>query len=295
MSNLERYINDPEIQDCDPLIKMAIIHFQFESIHPFYDGNGRMARILTNLILISTGYPPFWIRTEERSLYMQYLADIQGYGGPSDLFYSFAGSLILRSQQLVLAAIEGKDIDDPSDVDKEIAILVKRASSTKAPSQPRSMAFIQTLYHQFARDLLQQFVDKHHDLVSLFASYHSSFGIAGRYNNSIEWLDEELARIASTKSAIKKNEDETESEDDTSQQIQHLTASIELKELKASANSFRTQSYIDFNFSLYSYKIRTVRKTWNFNYIQMPESNLIHEIVTDGVRALLEEIESQLK
>jgi Fic family protein len=52
MSNLERYINDPEIQDCDPLIKMAIIHFQFESIHPFYDGNGRTGRILNILYLI---------------------------------------------------------------------------------------------------------------------------------------------------------------------------------------------------------------------------------------------------
>ena len=52
MSNLERYINDQEIQDCDPLIKMAIIHFQFESIHPFYDGNGRTGRIINILYLI---------------------------------------------------------------------------------------------------------------------------------------------------------------------------------------------------------------------------------------------------
>lgn len=52
MSNLERYINDAEMQDCDPLIKMAIIHFQFESIHPFYDGNGRTGRIINILYLI---------------------------------------------------------------------------------------------------------------------------------------------------------------------------------------------------------------------------------------------------
>jgi len=52
MSNLERYINDSEIQDYDPLIKMAIIHFQFESIHPFYDGNGRTGRIINILYLI---------------------------------------------------------------------------------------------------------------------------------------------------------------------------------------------------------------------------------------------------
>ncbi|MDD6140085.1 MAG: Fic family protein [Bacteroidales bacterium] len=52
MSNLEQYINDPEIHDIDPLIKMAIIHHQFESIHPFYDGNGRTGRILAILYLV---------------------------------------------------------------------------------------------------------------------------------------------------------------------------------------------------------------------------------------------------
>jgi Fic family protein len=52
MANLEKYINDSEVQDCDPLIKMAIIHFQFESIHPFYDGNGRTGRIINILYLI---------------------------------------------------------------------------------------------------------------------------------------------------------------------------------------------------------------------------------------------------
>lgn len=52
LTNLERYINDSEMQDCDPLIKMAIIHFQFESIHPFYDGNGRTGRIINILYLI---------------------------------------------------------------------------------------------------------------------------------------------------------------------------------------------------------------------------------------------------
>jgi Fic family protein len=39
MCNLEKYINDPEISGYDPIVKMAIIHFQFESVHPLYDGN----------------------------------------------------------------------------------------------------------------------------------------------------------------------------------------------------------------------------------------------------------------
>ena len=52
MSNLEQFINDDEMSDLDPLIKMAIIHHQFESIHPFYDGNGRTGRIINILYLI---------------------------------------------------------------------------------------------------------------------------------------------------------------------------------------------------------------------------------------------------
>lgn len=55
MSNLEMFINDNELCDWDPLIKMGIIHHQFESIHPFYDGNGRTGRIINILFLVKEG------------------------------------------------------------------------------------------------------------------------------------------------------------------------------------------------------------------------------------------------
>jgi Fic family protein len=52
MNNLEKFINEDSLMDTDPLVKMAIIHHQFESIHPFYDGNGRTGRIINILFLI---------------------------------------------------------------------------------------------------------------------------------------------------------------------------------------------------------------------------------------------------
>lgn len=51
-TNLEKYINIPEFHNIDPLIKMPIIHYQFESIHPFYDGNGRTGRLINILYLV---------------------------------------------------------------------------------------------------------------------------------------------------------------------------------------------------------------------------------------------------
>lgn len=53
MENLVQYINDESMCDADPLVKMAIIHHQFESIHPFYDGNGRTGRIINILYLVA--------------------------------------------------------------------------------------------------------------------------------------------------------------------------------------------------------------------------------------------------
>lgn len=55
MENLVEYINDETMHPIDPLIKMAIIHHQFESIHPFYDGNGRTGRIINSLYLVLKG------------------------------------------------------------------------------------------------------------------------------------------------------------------------------------------------------------------------------------------------
>lgn len=55
MSNLELFINDNDLCDYDPLVKMAIIHHQFESIHPFSDGNGRTGRIINILYLVMQG------------------------------------------------------------------------------------------------------------------------------------------------------------------------------------------------------------------------------------------------
>jgi len=55
LTNLEQYINDDALSHADPLVKMAVIHFQFETIHPFFDGNGRTGRIVNVLYLVLKG------------------------------------------------------------------------------------------------------------------------------------------------------------------------------------------------------------------------------------------------
>jgi Fic family protein len=55
LAALENFINENDLSAVDPIIKLALIHYQFEAIHPFIDGNGRAGRIINTLYLVQQG------------------------------------------------------------------------------------------------------------------------------------------------------------------------------------------------------------------------------------------------
>ncbi|MBZ9631619.1 Fic family protein [Salegentibacter sp. LM13S] len=112
-----------------PLFIAADFHLDYVSIHPFFDGNGRTARIFTNLILISCGYPPIIIKDDEKEGYYQTLADIQAYNGNPDLFYRLMAKTLQNSLQLILDAIEGREIEEVDDISKEIQLFNQRVKA----------------------------------------------------------------------------------------------------------------------------------------------------------------------
>jgi Fic family protein len=73
VSLMDEYFRSIEKMQLHPVKKAAYIHYEFVRIHPFIDGNGRVARLLTNFYLIKKGYPPIIIQKEERKTYYRSL------------------------------------------------------------------------------------------------------------------------------------------------------------------------------------------------------------------------------
>ena len=86
MTELERFANDNELSSLDPLVKMAVIHHQFESIHPFTDGNGRVGRIVNVLYVVRSGLlesPILYLSgfiTRNKAHYYQALQEVRDEG-----------------------------------------------------------------------------------------------------------------------------------------------------------------------------------------------------------------------
>lgn len=156
-----------------PAILALKFHLDYLTIHPFYDGNGRTARILSNLILIAYGFPPLYIKEDEKQKYYQYLTDIQSNGGSPDLFFDFMLGLLLRSVQIITDAIEGRSMEDQDDIDNEIALFKLSLDKKNERKGIRSLDNVFKLIENSAIPLFQKFLSKLSQFDDLFHTHET--------------------------------------------------------------------------------------------------------------------------
>ena len=137
-----------------PVIIAATFHYRFVRIHPFDDGNGRMARLLMNLILIKHGYTVAIVPSDRKTRYLQ---ELERVDQSEDLtqFIQYIASCCTYALELYLHAARGEPIEDPEDIDREIALF--KRSVVKSSSAADRIALRQyvdavacPLYEYFA-------------------------------------------------------------------------------------------------------------------------------------------------
>lgn len=94
-------------QGIHPVLVAADVHFEFVTIHPFVDGNGRTGRLLMNLVLLMNGYPLAIIRAEERQQYLESLRILQTKNDGTD-YYHIIYKAVERSLDAYLSLVQGK-------------------------------------------------------------------------------------------------------------------------------------------------------------------------------------------
>lgn len=106
LQDLERFINEPQVE-IDPIVRAALVHYQFETAHPFLDGNGRLGRLLITLMLINDGvlhsclfYPSFQFK-KNRSEYYRQLTSVRERGTYEEWIEFFCNSLLESAKDSV--------------------------------------------------------------------------------------------------------------------------------------------------------------------------------------------------
>ncbi|MDP3444868.1 MAG: Fic family protein [Ignavibacteria bacterium] len=123
---IEWYRSESLKPDVNPVLLAAEFHYRFIRIHPFDDGNGRMARILMNFILIHFGYPPLIIKTDDKLNYFSALQ--QADAGMIEPFFEYITKNLTRSLEIMISGAKGESIEEEDDLDKEIALLKTKLS-----------------------------------------------------------------------------------------------------------------------------------------------------------------------
>ncbi|HEX8288026.1 MAG TPA: Fic family protein [Pyrinomonadaceae bacterium] len=121
------YREKKDAPDTNPITLAAEFHYRFILIHPFDDGNGRMARLLMNFILMQFGYPPVIVKTDDKENYLNVLrlAD----AGNLEAFIEYIAVNLTYSLELMIKGAKGESIEDPTDLDKKLALLDQRLKS----------------------------------------------------------------------------------------------------------------------------------------------------------------------
>jgi Fic family protein len=242
MQDLMIWYNDNQNKpETDPVLFATEFHYLFIRIHPFDDGNGRIARLLMNFILMQKGYPPAIIKTEDKNNY--YNALQQADTGQIEYFFNYICLQVIHSLDLMIKGAKGEEIEELDDFDKKLALLKSEIESADSLEygEERNSNNIKDLTNKLLKPLFNSLYDKLSKLEPLFTKSLIIISLDNSNNkilknNDLSFLDDWQTQMLNGK---------------------ELSFIINYKELiKARPGRMTIAAGIDFFFEKYYYELR---------------------------------------
>lgn len=149
---------------------LAELHHRFIIIHPFDDGNGRIARLLLNYVLMRFGYPPFVIKNRDKRTYFSALRKADA--GDMNVLSVYLGETLISWLEIGIKAAKEEDISELEDIDKEVDIFIREKKA-------EGLSELKPLSEQIKRELCKQL------LIPLFETFKNQFtGFKDLFNSN---------------------------------------------------------------------------------------------------------------
>ena len=161
------YNEEAEKGELTPIELASLLHYRYIRIHPFEDGNGRIARLLVNYVLSRYDYPMIIVQTKDKENYLRILhaCDVTVGLTPSDganaplykiePFVEYMASQLERALTLSVKAAKGENIEEEDDFEKQLALIERQISSDsqKRYSTKEALKVIRHFYFPFTEEI----------------------------------------------------------------------------------------------------------------------------------------------
>ncbi|MFZ4475362.1 MAG: Fic family protein, partial [Saprospiraceae bacterium] len=261
------------------LVLAALFHYRFVRIHPFDDGNGRVARLLMNYALLKHDFPPVVIQSTDKSKYLRALN--QADAGDTAAFIKYIGEQLVWSLELSIKAARGESLDEPDDLDKELSLLQRQLSQQPQLAARGTSENIADVIEKNLLPLYQAIEIKLATIENAFFEKEDAIHAAYEQNPPsnptyrhlkinllADWLDE----------VVRKD----------NIQIKSLNFNYQLKGFKSTTNAPSFNVFVVTDFNEFNYTIQ--QQPFAYGEWFSPED--VHRIIVPIIRALIERVKA---
>lgn len=284
-SLMEWYEEVDQEKEVHPLVLATLFHHKFVEIHPFDDGNGRLGRILMNLILMRHAYPPIIVKQEDRNNYYSVLS--QADTGDYLPIIEYMGALLLDSLRIQLKGVLGEDISEPSDIDKEIALFKASLDREDKIKEKRSRENVAKLLRGSLLELLKSLQIRYKKLNELFHRFSETIHLEGytRHTKDLSFqLDKDISESL-IKGMIEYHEGV----------ITFIDYKYTWEGFKKGETPFDIDTFLQISFNEYDYEIDYLKGTQEEAVRKFYHQQLTEEEINYIIEALIKNVLNSIK